>query len=101
MLMKFNELCYALLVQVPAGKVTTYREIARALNIKAYRAVGRAMKVNPNAPLVPCHRVVKSDGTIGEYAFGVEKKIKLLKTEGILISNGKILDFENVLFKFK
>lgn len=88
--MKFSERCYTLLRKVPRGKVTTYKSIAHALNTKAYRAVGSAMKNNPYAPQVPCHRVINSNGKIGGFAHGTEKKIALLKSEGIEIRNNKI-----------
>jgi len=57
---------------------------------------------NPNAPQVPCHRVVRSDGTIGQYSAGegIKTKIKILEREGVKISNGKISDFKEMLFKF-
>ena len=89
---EFNEKCYQVLKKVPKGKVTTYKNIAKALKTRAYRAVGRAMKMNENAPAVPCHRVVCSDGNVGGYLGkrDNEKKIKLLKKEGIEIVNGKI-----------
>ena len=96
----FNERCYALLRKVPKGKVTTYKNIARALNYKAYRAVGNAMNKNPHAPRVPCHRVVKSDGTLGGFSSGSAKKIKLLKKEGIEVRDKRIVNFEKVLHKF-
>ena len=86
----FSERCYALLKKVPRGKVTTYKEIARALHSKAYRAVGNAMNKNPHAPKVPCHRVISSDGTIGGFTSGTRKKIQMLKKEGIEINKGKI-----------
>ena len=98
--MNFSNRCYELLTQVPSGRVTTYKAIANAMNSKAYRAVGSAMKNNPNAPQVPCHRVVNNDGRIGEYAYGVEKKIELLKNEGINVVNGKVVNFTNVLYDF-
>ncbi len=86
----FSEKCYELLRNVPRGKVTTYKEIAKALNTKACRAVGNAMNKNPYAPQVPCHRVVNSSGELGGFAGGKSKKIKLLKSEGICIKNGRI-----------
>ena len=60
--MNFNDRCLELLSKIPSGKVTTYKEIAKVLNTKAYRAVGKAMAKNKNLIDVPCHRVVKSDG---------------------------------------
>ena len=88
--MNFNELCYRVLREVPKGKVTTYKEIARALHSKAYRAVGNAMNKNPYAPGVPCHRVINSDGSIGGFASGTKKKIEMLKKEGVEVKKGKI-----------
>ena len=96
----FANRCYKLLRKVPAGKVTTYGELARALDTKAYRAVGQAMNKNPYAPEVPCHRVVCSDGSLGGFARGDTQKIKMLKAEGIRISNKKVVDFEKSLYRF-
>ncbi len=95
----FNERCYKILKKVPRGKVTTYKEISRALKTKAYRAVGNAMKKNPLAPGVPCHRVINSDGRIGGFAGGTRKKIQLLKKEGVNVVKGKI-DLKKHLYKF-
>jgi len=87
------------LEKVPLGRVTTYQNLAIKIGKpKAARAVGNALNKNPWAPRVPCHRVVKSDGQIGGYAFGVEKKNALLKKEGIEIRNNKIIDFESKVF---
>ena len=94
----FNEKCYNLLRKVPKGRVTTYKEIARALKSKAYRAVGNAMNKNPYAPAVACHRVINSDGSIGGFASGTKNKIKMLKKEGIEIKGNKI-DLNKYLFK--
>lgn len=88
--MNFNDLCYNLLRKVPKGKVTTYKSIAQAMKTKAYRAVGNAMNKNPYAPEVPCHRVINSNGKLGGYAYGLKKKIQMLKTEGVEIKNNKI-----------
>ena len=64
--------------KIPKGKVTTYKEIAKALNTKAYRAVGTALRKNPYAPKVPCHRVINSNGTIGSYKGKKNSKEKTL-----------------------
>ena len=95
----FNERCYAILRKVPKGRVTTYQELAHALNCKAYRAVGNAMNKNPYAPQVPCHRVINSDGRLGGFASGVKNKIEMLKKEGVEIVNGKI-DLDKYLHRF-
>ncbi len=89
---------YELLTLIPKGRVTTYKELANKVESKAYRGVGKIVGANPNAPKVPCHRVVKSDGGIGGYAFGIDKKIALLKSEGILVKDGKVIDFEKKFY---
>jgi methylated-DNA-[protein]-cysteine S-methyltransferase len=97
----FASRVYGLTKRVPRGKVTTYGEIARAMRTKGCRAVGNALHRNPTPIIVPCHRVVKSDGSIGGFALGKRKKIKLLEKERVKIRNGRIINFENKLFKFK
>ena len=80
-----------MLMEVPKGKVTTYRELAHALGTKAYRAVGQAMNRNPELVSVPCHRVIKSNGEVGGYALGIDRKKALLKMEGVQVeANGRI-----------
>lgn len=95
-----DEDVYQLLLQIPVGKTTTYGDLAAALgNPLASRLIGRILGRNPNPITVPCHRVVKSDGTLGGYRGGIDKKIELLKKEGISINNKSIIDdFENVRF---
>ena len=95
---EFNESCYKVLKKVPRGKVTTYGEIAHALNSRAYRVVGNAMNKSPGMPRVPCHRVIRSDGKIGGSAFGTKKKIEMLKKEGIKVKNGKV-SLDKYLYK--
>ena len=92
--------CYELLKKIPKGKVTTYQEIAKQLGTKGYRAVGQIIGKNPNAPKVPCHRVVRSNGELSGYAFGIKKKIELLESEGVKIASSKVSDFQNKLFRF-
>ena len=97
----FNQRCYELLKQVPKGKVTTYQELAHALNTKAYRAVGNAMNKNPyHYKEVPCHRVVKSNGDIGGFAHDIKEKIRRLKEEGVEVKQNKIVNFEEKKFSF-
>ena len=100
----FNEKIYALLKKVPKGKVTTYKALAEKLGTKAYRAVGQAMRCNPYAPKVPCHRVVASDGSIGGFmgkndvnSKEVRKKSMMLKKEGVIIKNNKIVNYTSRL----
>ena len=87
------EKIYELLRKIPKGRVTTYGEIAKKLESKAFRAVGKIVGQNRDIPATPCHRVVRADGGISGYAFGVDKKIALLKSEGVGVENGKIVDF--------
>ena len=92
---------YRKLLQVPNGKVTTYSELANAVGLKnGQRAIGMIMKKNPFPVIVPCHRVVKSDGKIGGYAYGERVKSKMLADEGIKIKDGKIIDFDKTTFYF-
>lgn len=99
---EFNQRVWAALKLIPRGRVTTYKEIARFIGRpKGARAVGQACGRNLNAPRVPCHRVVKSDGRIGGYNGGVKKKIELLKREDIKVVNNKIENFSSKKFRFK
>jgi len=81
--MNFNQKVWAITARIPRGKVVTYGDIARALDTKAYRAVGNALNRNPYAPQVPCHRVVGADGSLTGFAGGLPKKLKLLSEEGV------------------
>jgi methylated-DNA-[protein]-cysteine S-methyltransferase len=75
---------YNMLLKIPLGKVSTYGDIAKALgHPKAARLIGQILHDNPNPIVVPCHRVVHSNGKIGGYAYGREKKRKLLEEEGV------------------
>lgn len=84
----FERQVYDLVSQVPAGRVVTYAEMARVLGCGSAQAVGQALKRNPFAPGVPCHRVIRTDLTIGGYSGETEgaklrKKLRLLKGEGV------------------
>jgi O-6-methylguanine DNA methyltransferase len=84
-LTEFQKAVYAYTATIPTGETRTYAEVAAAIGRpKAVRAVGNALNRNPFAPAVPCHRVVRSDGTIGGFASGPKKKQALLKREGAL-----------------
>ena len=92
---------YAKLLQVPEGKVTTYGDLAKAVGLKnGQRIIGTIMKNNPFPVIVPCHRVVRSDGKIGGYAYGEIVKSRMLANEGIKIKDGKIIDFDKDKFYF-
>ena len=101
------EKIWELAKKIPKGRVATYKILAEAAGTKAYRAVGAALNKNPYGILqcktnkmVPCHRVVGSNGHLHGFANGLKKKKELLEKEGIKIENNKIIEFEKVVFKF-
>lgn len=92
-----NEDVYELLQKIPEGKVTTYGDLARALgNPSASRIIGRIVGQNPNPIRVPCHRVVMSDGKLGGYRYGTNKKKELLEKEGLSFTNEVVSDFKKI-----
>jgi len=98
--MKLEDKVYKKLLEVPKGKVTTYGELAKAVGLKnGQRTIGRIMNKNPYPVIVPCHRVIQSNGKIGGYAWGEDVKTKMLSKEGIKIKNGKILH-SDVFYRF-
>lgn len=88
--MTFAQKVWAITARIPRGRVTTYREVARQLNTKAYQAVGAALGRNPYAPKVPCHRVVGSNGALVGFAGGIPQKQRMLIEEGVEITNGRV-----------
>ncbi|WP_456432341.1 MGMT family protein [Nitratifractor sp.] len=98
----FERAVWKAMERIPRGSVTTYGDIARYLGTRAVRAVGTAVGKNPYAPEVPCHRVVRSDGSVGRYSGegGVERKIALLREEGVAVRDGKIVDFDSIRYRF-
>jgi len=78
---------------IPRGRVSTYGRITKYIgNIGAARAVGRALSTNPFPIVIPCHRVIRTNGELGGYGGGVELKKRLLKMEGIwFTASGRIL----------
>lgn len=96
----FQRSVWEALTRIPEGKVTTYGAIATHLGLKGARAVGTAVGANPDAPNVPCHRVVRADGTLGGYSGpgGAARKAELLEAEGIAIAQGRVVGMEAVLF---
>lgn len=101
----FQMSVYVMVFSVPVGKVTTYKLIAEALQSTAFRGVGQALRRNPFAPLIPCHRVLASDLTIGGFrgqvqGEAIEAKRALLQKEGVRFnSKGKLVD-EACLYDF-
>lgn len=83
---EFQRRVYLELLHVPCGATITYGELARRIGCKSAQAVGQALKRNPFAPMVPCHRVVASNGGIGGFhgmreGEMIEKKKRLLEEE--------------------
>jgi methylated-DNA-[protein]-cysteine S-methyltransferase len=83
---------YLKTMEIPFGFVSSYGDISRVTfgNKKYSRLVGYAMSVNPLPIIVPCHRVVRSDGSIGGFSSPIEIKLKLLEIEKVKIINGKV-----------
>ena len=106
----YQQAILRLLAEVPRGKITTYGDLSKELarrnpkwSPNAGRAVGTTMNKNPCGPQIPCHRVIKSDGTVGNFRGGAEgavkEKIKMLRDEGVIVLNGKI-NMKKFRYKF-
>ncbi len=107
----YQQAILRILAEVPKGKVTTYGDLAKELAKRdpkwspgASRAVGTTMKNNLCGPQIPCHRVIKSDGSIGNFRGGaegaVEEKTQMLREEGVTVLDGRI-DLEKHRHRFK
>ena len=80
----FSQRVYAVVATIPKGEVLTYKQVAeRAGSPRAFRAVGTVLSKNYDAK-IPCHRVIRSDGSLGGYNRGSDQKKKRLKKEGYL-----------------
>ena len=82
---KFQLKVWNYLKKIPKGEVRTYKQVAMAIKMpKSFRAVANACAKNPYAPKIPCHRVIRSDGSLGGYSAlgGLKTKKKMLKKEG-------------------
>lgn len=90
--MKMPEKIYQAVSLIPKGKVLTYKQVAKIAGVKNPRLVGFCLHKNKNLTKIPCHRVIKSDGTLASgYAFGGMKKQKeILEKEGIKFNGNKI-----------
>ena len=98
--MNLEDKVYKKLLEVPPGMVTTYGELAKAVGLtNGQRAIGNIMNKNPYPVIVPCHRVIKSDGKIGGYAWGEKIKTNMLSKERVKIKNGKIVDL-TMIYRF-
>jgi len=93
----FQRAVYSVVERIPRGRVTTYKLLAELIGCSSPRAVGQALRRNPFAPAVPCHRVIASDLRVGGFqgASGgksVARKLGLLKQEGVLFKDGRLID---------
>ena len=80
----FQQRVWQALREIPVGSTSTYTKIAARIGVpKAVRAVARACAANAIAVAIPCHRVVRRDGALSGYRWGVERKRQLLKREGV------------------
>lgn len=85
--------------KIPKGKMSTYKRIAEKVGRpRAYRAVATALRKNPLHPIVPCHRVVRSDGRFGGEEKRAETRRELLEKEGIPVKNGRVNISKDILF---
>lgn len=92
---EFEVKVLAAVKRISRGKVKTYKQIAKIIGRpKASRAVGNVLAKNPNLVKIPCHRVIKSSGQVGNYQKGSRQKIELLLAEGIKIKNKRVLNFD-------
>ena len=79
----FERAVYGVVSRIPRGEARSYGWVARRIGRpRAYRAVGNALNKNPYPGTIPCHRVIKSDGSAGGFALGAKAKIRLLKKDG-------------------
>lgn len=88
--LSFTEKVYAVVQKIPRGSVMTYAAVAQKIgNPKAVRAVGSALNKNTNKE-IPCHRVIRSDGSLGGYNKGARAKEALLRKEGAITKTGRV-----------
>lgn len=93
----FQQQVYAATRTIPRGRVTTYKLLADHIGCGSCRAVGQALRRNPYAPKVPCHRVIASDGTLGGFQGrrdgpALRCKARLLAAEHVRFHDGRLVD---------
>lgn len=100
--LSFFQQVYALVRQIPSGKVSTYGQLAKALHTKDARRIGHALHANPDSDITPCHRVVFSDGRLAPgYAFGGPKEqLHILQMEGVSFIDDTKVDLKTSLHHF-
>lgn len=95
------EKVYQVVKKIPKGKVLTYKQVALMSGVNNPRTVGFALHANKNPEKIPCHRVIKVDGTLAKgYAFGeIRKQKEELKNEGVHFLSSEKVDLEKSLYK--
>jgi methylated-DNA-[protein]-cysteine S-methyltransferase len=93
---------YAALKRIPRGRVITYAALAKRIGYRSPRAVGQALRANPFAPEVPCHRVIASDlspgGFVGQTTGPqLKRKLRLLAAEGVLFRKGCLAELRRAI----
>jgi len=93
----FQQRVYDAVSLIPVGQVATYRGVADQIGCGSPRAVGQALKRNPFAPKVPCHRVISADLTLGGFQGDIEgpavrRKVRLLESEGVSFREGRLAE---------
>lgn len=93
---KFYQKVWLAVMEIPFGEIRSYKWVAKKIRKKnSVRAVGNALNKNPFSPTIPCHRVIRSDFTIGGFSKGIRNKVKLLRREGVkVVRIGKRLKVE-------
>ena len=94
---QFARKVYDAVAEIPAGHVSTYQSVAKRIGCSCPRAVGQALRVNPFAPKVPCHRVIGSDLRLGGFqgrraGVALRRKQELLAAEGVRFVDGRLED---------
>lgn len=96
---EFEKKVLATTFKIPKGKISTYKRIAMKIGKpNAYRAVANALRKNPLHPIVPCHRVVKSDGSFGGNRDRAEARRKIVAEEGVPIEKGRVKLNKKILY---
>ena len=100
----FQRKVFEAVMEIPYGRVTTYKDLGLAIGCRSPRAIGQAMRANPFAPVVPCHRVISAKGQIGGYSgqhsgSKIDYKRELLREEGVLFEGDSLIDPER-LYQF-
>jgi len=96
---EFEKAVLAKTFEIPKGKVTTYKRIAEKIGKpRAYRAVANALHKNPLAPIVPCHRVVRSNGNIVGTKEAIKARRSLLEKEGVPLEGNRVKLSPEIMF---